>query len=1117
MKEQNPSPAPKQYMAFISYSHADNKEEGRKWADWLHTSLETYEIPEELVGQKNSRGEEIPRQIYPVFQDEKELSASASLSDSLKGSLDRTENLVLLCSPKSAKSIYVQDEVRYFKQIGRSKNIIALILSGEPQSIENENELQCFPKALRYAVNGDGEILMDQPEEPIAADVRTEDAAEGFTSPEAYRRRLLNKNLSKAELNARVAAYKEKLDNAKLKIISGILKVPLGELTKRDKAYELKKMKARNRNIKRVATAIGILGIAAIILGVLAWRQKNKAEDTLARSLYQTGVNHIESQDIANGAAYISAAARMGNKNAEMFAQSLLTNQSSEVKLPNLQYTNTLQYSPSGKFIVYVADNGVTKGQLNAWDAFNLKPLKILNNYKFSTIFKPQFGNETTVYALQENGNIVRWDFEKDMAEAVTNFDSTSAVLSFKLSPSGRMAYLNFVNRNAAFYNVDAKKIASKTFPLLNNGASYNTVKFSTTGNYVVEHAANSATIRLSAINGDSVLKMETITLDSAVTDSKFNDRGDQLALYNNNKIYLINLNQSHEPKLIRVPASFTDVLFNPDGKSIVAKSSFNMNVFSTENGSFLKNIPRNRFIDNLFSDNKSLSPDRTQEAKMVNNEVFIQNVVSIPMLKSQIILDTTLLKAITSQTNENVYVLNKGASQVEVYNLFTGEQQAPVFKTPERINALGHSEKAKLFYTVSGPGSISNRLTIRFWDESTGKQASPNINLFKQGSTFFISPDGKNFAARVNEKTIGIYNIQSGKPDIQFTSKKEVRNYLISENLQNAIIVAPDKSWQVADVKNNKVIKEIPASDVSIVAGGFSPDGSKLATRTSDGTVSVYNVNNMSLSFSFPSQTTNEGVLKFSPDGKTLAASDNINAIKLWDVEDKISFGQTIKSTQSINNFEWTKDGKYIYVVLNDFSEGNIFVYDASTGYPAAQPFGSGVVLGSQVIESNNSIMTLSVTNYNLQLNFWEMPGQLKLSKDQLASDLEILFGKKLNLTTGAIAAVTDSVRDNSRWYFQDPYIRKATPGAQLAIIETIKEHVPVKNDADVNFLIASNKNPLTRAAVADYFSKDPTTGFIAAYLLELAKYQLPRIKDEGLKKEVTQIMNTTEQQLKK
>jgi len=39
------------YHAFISYRHADNKEQGRQWATWLHQAIETYEVPSDLIGK----------------------------------------------------------------------------------------------------------------------------------------------------------------------------------------------------------------------------------------------------------------------------------------------------------------------------------------------------------------------------------------------------------------------------------------------------------------------------------------------------------------------------------------------------------------------------------------------------------------------------------------------------------------------------------------------------------------------------------------------------------------------------------------------------------------------------------------------------------------------------------------------------------------------------------------------------------------------------------------------------------------------------------------------------------------------------------------------------------
>ena len=57
------------YWCFISYRHADNKAQDRDWASWLHREIERYEIPAELAGTQNLRGQEIPERIYPVFRD----------------------------------------------------------------------------------------------------------------------------------------------------------------------------------------------------------------------------------------------------------------------------------------------------------------------------------------------------------------------------------------------------------------------------------------------------------------------------------------------------------------------------------------------------------------------------------------------------------------------------------------------------------------------------------------------------------------------------------------------------------------------------------------------------------------------------------------------------------------------------------------------------------------------------------------------------------------------------------------------------------------------------------------------------------------------------------------
>jgi hypothetical protein len=79
METANPN-SNRRYAVFLSYRHADNKEQGRQWATWLHQVLEGYEIPADLIGTKNNKGDTIPASLYPVFRDEEELPADADLT-----------------------------------------------------------------------------------------------------------------------------------------------------------------------------------------------------------------------------------------------------------------------------------------------------------------------------------------------------------------------------------------------------------------------------------------------------------------------------------------------------------------------------------------------------------------------------------------------------------------------------------------------------------------------------------------------------------------------------------------------------------------------------------------------------------------------------------------------------------------------------------------------------------------------------------------------------------------------------------------------------------------------------------------------------------------------------
>ena len=154
------------YWAFISYSHSDQAS-----ADQLHEALERYRVPRRLVGRPGRDGP-VPSRIAPIFRDREELPTSSDLGHAIREALRASRYLIVVCSPSSAGSIWVNEEVLTFKRLGGANRILCLILDGEPNASDKSGTApECFCPALRFALDAGG-ALSAQRVEPLAADLR---------------------------------------------------------------------------------------------------------------------------------------------------------------------------------------------------------------------------------------------------------------------------------------------------------------------------------------------------------------------------------------------------------------------------------------------------------------------------------------------------------------------------------------------------------------------------------------------------------------------------------------------------------------------------------------------------------------------------------------------------------------------------------------------------------------------------------------------------------------------------------------------------------------------------------------------------------------------------------
>ncbi|RLA45065.1 MAG: hypothetical protein DRR42_19765 [Gammaproteobacteria bacterium] len=214
----------KKYKAFISYSFAD-----KQWGDWLHRALEVYRTPKPLVGKQTPIGP-VPRRLHPIFKDREEEAASAGITVSIEQGLDKSEFLIVICSPRSAQSKWVNHEVAYFKQYHDPAKILTLIVDGEPGAsfMPDREAEECFPQSLLFKVDENLTVTDEAEDAPLGADARK--TGDG--------KRL-----------------------AKLKIAAALLGVGLDDLVKRED---------RRRAIRRRITT-AVLASLSIVFAGLSW------------------------------------------------------------------------------------------------------------------------------------------------------------------------------------------------------------------------------------------------------------------------------------------------------------------------------------------------------------------------------------------------------------------------------------------------------------------------------------------------------------------------------------------------------------------------------------------------------------------------------------------------------------------------------------------------------------------------------------------------------------------------------------------------------------------------------------------------------------------------------
>ena len=151
-KQEEKNQSAREYVAFISYRHKDlDKYVARR----VHTLIERYIVPKELRAEHGKK-------LGLVFRDEEELPVSSDLTDSIQTALDHSRFLIVICTPNTPESIWVEREISYFLEHHSRDQVVGILVDGTPE--------ESFPKLLTTVYDKDG-VTPIGTVEPLAANL----------------------------------------------------------------------------------------------------------------------------------------------------------------------------------------------------------------------------------------------------------------------------------------------------------------------------------------------------------------------------------------------------------------------------------------------------------------------------------------------------------------------------------------------------------------------------------------------------------------------------------------------------------------------------------------------------------------------------------------------------------------------------------------------------------------------------------------------------------------------------------------------------------------------------------------------------------------------------------
>ncbi|MBY5871905.1 TIR domain-containing protein [Rhizobium ruizarguesonis] len=862
---------------FISYRHGGLDEE---IAVRLHRRLEAFRTPRALVRKG------IPARLTRVFRDHEEFATNSDLTKAIREALTAARYLVVVCSRRAKESDWVSAEIAAFREMGKGRNILPLLIDGNPET--------AFPTTLYSGAAGEPE--------PLAADIRGNSRRDNL--------RALNSEI--------------------LRILATVLGCRYDDLRQRQQERARRRLVAIAAGSVALAVVLAVLsGYALVMQGAaqiaegLAKQRLASAQINQSKFLADAAERQLDAGnvDLASALTVVALPHDMQSADRPLVDEAVAAMERTISKdrlmgvLPgHIGYVSGAAYSPDGKLMATASEDGTAR----IWDAVSGAELHVLTGH-LATVRNVEFSPDgKTVLTASDDGTARIWDAATG-AELKRLIGHTAGVWRAHFSQDGKRIATAGWDRQAriwdaatgetlytlaghtsylvdAVFSPDGKELATiandKLARLWNaeTGAEIATltghegtisfVTFSPDGTKVLTGGLDSSAHLWNAATGEAI---------RAFGGGNFNLYDVKSASFSQNGLYIVAATEYKNARIWEVSTGktqrilsghtnwVTKVAYSPDGKLIATGSQDGtVRIWDGWTGTALGVLSGHQHsITGLV-----WSPD---SKRLLSTSLDNTARVWDPNIDHQWLLvqaHSGYVSGAHYSPDGRLVVTYSPDRTARLWNADTGDWIATLQGHTDRLDDAVFSPDGRTLATRSKDG------TIRLWEVKTRKlEHVLEIGSPLNGLTF--SPNSRQLVSWSEDRIARLWDVAEGKELRHFEGNTDhVEDVQWTADGLRVVIPSMDTFARIYAVATGKQLALLSGHSRFVQSARFSRDGARVITGGWDGTARIWDAATGKQLVTLPGHADLINDALFLGDGSRAVTASLDGVVRIWDTD---------------------------------------------------------------------------------------------------------------------------------------------------------------------------------------------------------------------------------------